>query len=236
MNSPQESQNFKLIHGIGETHNKSDIVDSQFGVSIRDSVKLIRKVEMYQWVEHRRKQNKSYVYTYNPEWKSHVVSSSNFQHGNHHNPSDMPYNPNTILGEKVTFGSFELADSQKEKCHASKMINLNQAQIQELQELTGNTLHAKGYSNFSQEGLFFVSRKDDKRLNNSGYEIGDIRVQFEHVPCGYTTIIAQQILKGSTFTFRKWNPKKENVPIGENNDPDFQVVCGGCSSCVDKCF
>jgi hypothetical protein len=48
--------------------------------------------------------------------------------------------------------------------------------------------------------------------------------------------------KGSKFTFRQWNPFKENVPVGTNNDPDIKVrscslfSCCPFSSQIDKLF
>ena len=44
-----------------------------------------------------------------------------------------------------------------------------------------------------------------------------------------------------TFTFRKWNPYKQNVPEDEDNSPDNDAVCLLCAccpcvSCVDSMF
>jgi hypothetical protein len=43
------------------------------------------------------------------------------------------------------------------------------------------------------------------------------------------------------FTFRKWNPKKQDCLYGENNDPEDEAVCLFCACCpcvglIDKCF
>lgn len=45
----------------------------------------------------------------------------------------------------------------------------------------------------------------------------------------------------SSFTFRKWNPYKQNVPEDEDNSPDNDTVCllcacCPCASCVDSMF
>ena len=72
--------------------------------------------------------------------------------------------------------------------------------------------------------------------------IGDLRVTFYSVPCGPTTLIAQQMKSESgIYTFRKWNPKKVDVPFGVDNDPDLETVCVLCVCCpcsrvVDGCF
>jgi hypothetical protein len=49
------------------------------------------------------------VYNYNPEWKTDVVNSGNFHVHGHSNPSSMPYEHKTIIGDLVNLGEFELA-------------------------------------------------------------------------------------------------------------------------------
>ena len=48
-NDATAENNFKLIHVTGKTENKTDLVDNDFGVSIENSYRLKRKVEVYQW-------------------------------------------------------------------------------------------------------------------------------------------------------------------------------------------
>ena len=44
-----EIYNNKLVHVTGKTENKAAIVDQDFGVSVDQSYRLRRRVEMYQW-------------------------------------------------------------------------------------------------------------------------------------------------------------------------------------------
>jgi len=48
-NDATAENNFKLIHVTGKTENKTDLVDNDFGVSIENSYRLKRRVEVYQW-------------------------------------------------------------------------------------------------------------------------------------------------------------------------------------------
>lgn len=83
---------------------------------------------------------------------------------------------------------------------------------------------------------YLMTRKDDTQIEP---QVGDIRVSYQYVACGPATVMAQQIQKhDGTFTFRQWNPKKIEVPVGENNDFEYEGTCllCVCCTCVDKCF
>lgn len=83
-----------------------------------------------------------------------------------------------------------------------------------------------------------MARKNESKSGVT--EIGDLRITFLRVPCGPTTIMAQQMQDEKHFTFRKWNPQKLDVPLNEDNDQEFETVCMFCDccccECVDKCF
>jgi len=48
---PSAVNNFKLVHMIGESSNSTVLVDNEFGISVENSYRLKRIVEVYQWVE-----------------------------------------------------------------------------------------------------------------------------------------------------------------------------------------
>ena len=49
---PEDEHDFKLVHTIG-TPFAMQIGDRAFGAYVRDSYRLTREVEMYQWIEVR---------------------------------------------------------------------------------------------------------------------------------------------------------------------------------------
>jgi hypothetical protein len=80
------------------------------------ALRLRRRVEMYQWVEHKQeKQEKGTVYSYTLEWRQSDVSSAHFQkrHG-HHNPPRSPALSSTLLlhSAEVMVGAYRLAPAQ----------------------------------------------------------------------------------------------------------------------------
>ena len=73
-----------------------------------------------------------------------------------------------------------------------------------------------------------------------------MRVTFKYNQCGETSIMAQQIKDPEGgYTFRKWNPLKENVPFEDHTDaePDqsrgpllFCYMCEIVSWCFGTLF
>jgi hypothetical protein len=95
--------------------------DETFGVA-EPAVKLVREVEMFQWVESSARSSESKLggsevttttYEYTTEWRSDLVDSSGFQSPNgHDNPRVMPFEARTWTAASVKLGAFELASSQ----------------------------------------------------------------------------------------------------------------------------
>eukprot|EP00347_Sterkiella_histriomuscorum_P006683 403351833 len=235
---PETSQDMKLIYASGQTQSDSVIVDEHFGVQISNSVKLIRSVEMFQWVEHKKSSNNRTETSYTKEWKNHIVNSSAFRDPYHQNPHFMPFDSKTTVAEKVDFGGYVLAPSQISKINTSKTLGLTNDQVKLAQEKQQNYLNDHSYEAPKESGgSLLISLKK----NNGVTDIGDVKVTFSYIPCGPTTIVAQQICDKDNFTFRQWNPKKVALPITQNNYPDQEVVCLMCACCpcatiVDQMF
>jgi len=75
---------------------------------------------------------------------------------------------------------------------------------------------------------------------NGTEHIGSYRVKVQYKKCGPANVMAQCIQNPSTkkYTFRKWNPDKENVPFGESVDADggqTDCYCYYLCNCVNKC-
>ncbi len=75
---PQAEDNFKLVYASGTTTNQESIFDEDFDLEVENSIKLVRNVEMYQWIEHESKRNEETEYTYEKVWRSTLVDSSSF--------------------------------------------------------------------------------------------------------------------------------------------------------------
>lgn len=107
----------KLVHVSGLATTEDTLVDDQFGVSAK-AIRLVREVEVYQWVEHSetrpvKKDGKEYketTYTYKLEWCSKPVDSQGFKEKGHDNvPAVLAFGDRESFATKVTLGAFSLS-------------------------------------------------------------------------------------------------------------------------------
>jgi hypothetical protein len=173
----------------GETKNDSKIKDDTFNIEAKDSVKLIRTVEMYQWHEKRERRNKRTVISYYMDWNERVINSNGFSEPNHMNPASMPYESLTVVAPKITLGGYTLADSQKAKLNNQKPIKLSSDEVEDIQKRTSAYLKDNQYEALKPSGEALFAKLS---RNGEGTQVGDLRITFHHVPTGPTTIIAQQ--------------------------------------------
>ena len=181
----------KLVYLKGETETVAPLKDEAFGVTAQ-AVKLIRKAEMYQWVEVVRTETKNKIgggteevktYSYEKEWRNSPVDSSRFKVASEHqNPTEMPFRDASTTASPVAFGAFTLPDFLA-------------AQIGGAQALPVESLET------ASEGVR-TSAKLDRGFVYFGIDpnspvVGDLRVSFLSVPNGPASVIAQQ--SGSTF-------------------------------------
>lgn len=110
-----ESGGGDMEKGLGR---KENIVDSDTGYRCctkQVAMRLRRKVEMYQWVEHQKKEEKETRYTYSLEWRESDTSSGQFQESySHSNPPRSPPLHSTSLAHPfpVKVGAYVLASKQ----------------------------------------------------------------------------------------------------------------------------
>ena len=92
-------------------------------------------------------------------------------------------------------------------------------------KLTSAQMDKCGFSHFEfRNGAFYTHPNVDKHQNEikeEGDLVGQMRVTFKYNQCGETSIMAQQIKDPEGgYTFRKWNPLKENVPFEDHTDAE----------------
>ena len=105
----------KMVYATGRAVTKDELTDPVFGVKV-NAIKLRRKVEYYQWVEHRRSEKRQKLgggeetvttYTYSREWVNHPVDSQSFkQMVGHENKTRIQTEAADWLAPNVTFGAY----------------------------------------------------------------------------------------------------------------------------------
>ncbi|XP_041349268.1 transmembrane protein 43-like [Gigantopelta aegis] len=127
-----DENNGKLVHISGLLRTDKMLEDSLYKIST-PSVKLKRKVEMYQWVEHETKREYNEggqtrvetTYSYSQEWSSDLIRSSSFDNSvSHVNPESMSVQSLTLVAHEVRVGNFFLSNSLVEKITDYKPLNL----------------------------------------------------------------------------------------------------------------
>ena len=66
-----------MVHGVGKCNTDKPVRDERFNVSFDQTIRLIRRVEMLQWVEMKKEEqssegNKTW-YEYRQEWRTGVI-------------------------------------------------------------------------------------------------------------------------------------------------------------------
>ncbi|KAF7997388.1 hypothetical protein HCN44_005665 [Aphidius gifuensis] len=120
-NIPEE-YNGRLVHLSGPLSINEPLTEPDYGIVV-DSVKLKRRVQMYQWIEYEdsglgeaenHDDPKNYYYT--TEWKDKLIDSDSFYIRNgHENPTEIPIKSQIQIAEEVKIGNVILGDEMKNK-------------------------------------------------------------------------------------------------------------------------
>lgn len=213
----------KLVHATGMTATIDSLIDPDFGIGVT-GVKLVRKVEYYQWVEKSKSTTKDKVggsqettttYTYEKKWVSSPVNSEEF-----HDPEYQGANRIKIVvddlrqtAENVTFGAYRLNKSQIASISGEQPYVFSESDPERItnelfkEECQADTTLAVKIQN----NVVSFGRKTGTP------EVGDVRVTFTKVlPCE-VSLMAQ--VSGDTF-----------VPFTAKNGKSFDVLQTGVLS------
>jgi hypothetical protein len=181
----------KLVHLTGETRVTAPLTDPDFGISV-SGVKLIREVEIYQWVEVVKTETRNKLgggteevktYSYERQWRDRPVDSSQFKvAAEHRNPTEMKVGPATYTATTVTLGAFTLPD------FLVAQIGGGEPYVPESLDQAREDLRAGARI---VDGLVYLG------ADPASPTVGDLRIRFTRVPTGPVSVVAQQ--SGSTF-------------------------------------
>ncbi len=202
----------KLLHVTGMAKSNETLVDPRFkAVSASNSLRLERRVQMYQWSETMRKKTvdrgddgyKTVVYyTHKKIWSSKLIDSSTFHRSGREleNPKSMPVEGLVIYADAPKLGAYGVTESLIDKMGNEQTI------------VPKDTVGLEGARILDPNGVgFSVAQLMDSRLEPGLYhgsspgikasapaEIGDLRISFHAQMPHEATIIAQQT--GDTLT------------------------------------
>ncbi|OJT97424.1 MAG: hypothetical protein BGN83_20515 [Rhizobium sp. 63-7] len=178
----------KLVHISGPVKPLTTPQDDTYGIAAENALRVVREVEMYQWVEKSESKTEKNVggseqttttYTYSKQWRTDTVDSSDFkQPGGHENPS-RPIDGETFTVEKAAVGAFTLDGSDVAALGSSKRIPLGQEQANAFQTSLGMNVRP-------QNGELYAGS------NPSSPAIGDLRIRYERVDLSEASFVGGQ--------------------------------------------
>lgn len=151
----------RLVYVSGPVEVTEPLSEPEYGIIV-DSVKLKRRVQMFQWVEIKEEGYDSAAdYYYTTEWKDKLIDSDRFYiRFGHENPSEIPIKSQIQIADEVRIGSFVFGAELKKKF--SDYVEVTSDERPERRDIK---MHS---------GLYYHS--DD--LWNP--KVGDIRIQFSY--------------------------------------------------------
>lgn len=128
----------KLIHFNGPLKTADILTDSQFNVSVSDSLSLQRKVEMFQWAERTESHTEKKVgggtkttttYTYEKVWSSSSIKSDGFKEQGHDNPGFIPYEDSEEVAKNVTLGARTIPSDSTKHLGSAVDVSLKEGEV-----------------------------------------------------------------------------------------------------------
>jgi len=185
----------KLVHLSGPVVANDSVIDAAFGVTA-NGLRLIRKIEMYQWLESSRTEKKQNLggsetqvttYSYKQDWAERSQDSSRFQEpAGHQNPA-MVYQSSSITVSSAELGAFRLDNAVIGRVDGAKPFPLQQAQAASIRDAAG----IRGNVSVV-DGAAYIA------MNPAQPRIGDYRIRYELVPLDTISVVAQQ--RGNGFS------------------------------------
>ncbi len=183
----------KLVHISGAVDSGQPIADD-LGVQAK-AVKLIRKVEMYQWKEHEKSETRKKLgggtettktYTYTKEWAAEPIDSSRFQHAEgHENPGGFPFESATVIADPVKVAAFTMSKEQIDKLTDGTDLKVGADAADNLPEDAKDKLKVA-------DGRFYMGE------NPSTPVLGDVRISYSTVNPAAVSLVGVQT--GESFS------------------------------------
>jgi len=195
-NAPVDPANEgKLVHVTGTIVSQQTLSDPDFGIET-SGVRLVRKVEMYQWTESESSKKQTNLgggeetvttYTYKKEWKEGRVDSSEFEQADGHQNPELLLSSQTYQIDDGTLGDYALTPSILDKVGGVTDLPVKNSQEEAVAAASPLDLPVAVVG-----GIIKVGQ------NSSSPAVGDLSISYQVVPLGDVSVIAQQ--DGDSFS------------------------------------
>ncbi len=191
--SIDSSNEGRLVYVNGEIAAQAPLTDREFSVTA-NGLRLVRKVDMYQWKEETKSERHSKLgggeeevktYTYDRVWLDRREDSSRFKHPDGHDNPEMRYHGQVVIARDARLGAFHPGEQVLRLLPASERLPLAPGITAALgSRLTGPAAIV--------DGNLYVG------ADPSNPHIGDLRISYTIAPNGVASIIGRQTGSGLT--------------------------------------
>lgn len=200
----------ELVHLSSRARTEETVRDAALGVEAR-AIHLVREVEMYQWREDERTRKEKRIgggtrrvteYTYEREWSSRWLDSSDFREAAAHRNPPMPVEGRRFSAEVVTAGARVLSPELVAQIDRFEPLPVAPDRARGLETL-GGEVH--------QDGRRIYVGRDPRSP-----AIGDLRISWRIAPPTTVSVLAAQ--RGDTFS--AWETPRgrtleQNLEVGQ---------------------
>jgi hypothetical protein len=169
----------RLVYASGPIHASSPVVrDSATGFEAR-SLRLLRNVSMYSWIEHDTgysQKARKHVYSYTTEWVLNPTGGGNLRTDGYSNPSPVIFNDS--FDNQATLDGRNLPAEVLSKLPDSMVIPMDQSWARKIESIIKQHCVAA-------HGEIFVGWEPQHP------KVGDLRIKYTAVPIGTASVIAQ---------------------------------------------
>ncbi|MBZ0114163.1 MAG: TMEM43 family protein, partial [Thermoanaerobaculia bacterium] len=186
--SVDPSREGKLIHTQGRAQTDETLADPSFGIEAPGALALQREVEMYQWIEESKSEERKKLgggtetvttYTYHKDWSSSSHASSSFKDSQGHENPSFPVSADAWRATTVNLGAMTLGESLSLQINRSESRDVNETDLQRVPAELRANLRAVN-------GRFYWG--DDP----SSPRVGDARIGFKTIQPTDVTVVGQQ--------------------------------------------
>lgn len=204
------ANNGRLVHVTGELTVAGPVADPDFGQRA-NGVRLLRKVEMYQWKEDTQSEartrlggseERTTTYRYERGWSDRPIDSNRFREPRGHTNPLMPYQTRDIVAAGARLGAFALPEHLLEGFGTPRPLAATDTQANALQIRVGKPVRVL-------DGVLYVGRDPQQP------GIGDMRVSFAEVPLQRASVVAMQSGGGFAPFTTKAGTRVELIAAGD---------------------
>lgn len=208
---PEKKNEGKLVLASGTIFTMDKLLDQDTGVSVENSLKLIRIVEMNQWKEVRH--NGKIVYQ--QIWSAFKINSANFIKKNYQNPDgEKIYLDNkNFYSKESKLGAFFIHQYHIDEMKNLSGVFINASYVSSIEGNLQNILENNGLYDYGvkiKNNFIYIKKNTD---NSNTDSVGDLRIRYQRIASKAFTIIAAQY---------------------ENNLVPYEVSTGGAMKSFDE--